>query len=421
MLLDNFSSKIGVLWSDTTARWVRVLAALMLILVWLVLVCALFLEAIGFIVNPLPPSVKALARYVTVIILVLIKAFYIGAKYLQDLYEAPRVQHTWKYLFATIFGMDIPKLKISGGKTIPKDDFNLIECIGGPGILQIGRDNVVTLETLQTQKNILVAGERPIARFEFVKDILSTEEQYGKIEKIETLTADGIQVSIYNVQFRFRIDGSFKQSENDFQAKDYIPSKRAVIKLAYHRPVGIDGNPPFWTNAVSGTVTSIVREHVNGACLDELIAPQDIDGHSLDRLRRKFTSSQVHDRFKNMGIKFISCNIGEISVTSADIDKERLKAWFVKQAGVIKVIRAQGNAESFASHERGRTEGQAMLLRSIAHALQDIGVKGDDAVSIRKNLRNILLTRTAQILESRTSVYHTRKKEAGQDDNKGNM
>jgi hypothetical protein len=124
-----------------------------------------------------------------------------------------------------------------------------------------------------------------------------------------------------------------------------------------------------------------------------------------------------------MGRKFMACNIGEISMNTkdVDIDKERLKAWFVKQSGVLKVIRAQGKAESFVSHERGRTEGQAMLLNSIANALQDIGIKGGDAASVRKNLRNILLTRTAQILEARTSVYRKHINEDDQNDSKRNM
>jgi hypothetical protein len=356
-----------------------------------------------------------------VVIIIIVKTFYVGVKYLQDIYEVPSVWHTWKYLIALIFEWNLPKLKIAGGKKDFEGDFNSIERIGGPGILQIGRDNVVALETLQTQKNIMMAGERPIARFDFVKDILSAEEQYGKIEKIETLTADGIQVSINDVQFRFRLDGTFRRAENDFQAKDYVPSKKAVINLVYHRPVNVEGYPSFWTDAVNGTVSRIIREHVNSASLDDLIAPNNIGENSLDALRQKFTSSQIHDRFKNMGVKFSSCNIGEIKMASTDIDRERLNAWSVKQSGAINVIRAQGKAESFVSHERGRTEGQAMLLKSIANALQEIGIKDGDTASVRKNLRNILLTRTAQILESRTSVYHKHTKEDGHDDSKGNM
>jgi hypothetical protein len=418
MSFDVFFSKVEILWSDKM-RWARRLSVLLLLLCWIVLVFFWMLMVTGLAPISMPQGLITFLQYETLILLIAVKTFYISAKYLQDIYEAPTVGNTLKYLLAVVFGWNTPKLKISGEKKEFKGDYNSIESIGGPGVLQIGRDNVVVLETLQTQKNILMAGERPITRFDFVKEVFSTEEQYGKIEKFETLTADGIQVAIYGVLFRFRVDGIFRQAENDFQVKDYIPSKKAVISLVYHRPVNVDGDSSVWTDAVSGAVTGIIKEHVNSASLDDLIAPNNMGEHSLDALRQKFISSQIHNRFKSMGVKFISCNIGEIKMISTDIDKERLNAWFVKQSGVMKVIRAQGDAESFVSHERGRTEGQAMLLKSIANALQDIGIKGNDATSVRKNLRNILLTRTAQILESRTSVYHKHAKEDGHGNSEG--
>lgn len=422
MFFDNFLSKFEIILSDTM-RWVRVLFILFLVLMWGALFLVWVLVTAELVPFSMPPGLVALLQYGTLILLITIQIFYVGAKYLQDIYEVSSVRYTLRYLFVVIFGWYIPKLKIVGGRKDNKSEFNSIEYIGGPGILQIGRDNVVALETLQTQGNVLMAGEHFISRFDFVREIFSTEEQYGVIDKIDTLTADGIQVAVKNVQFRFRIDGHFSSSKNDFQAKDYLPSKKAVTFLTYQRPVDDKGNLPMWTGAVSGTVTGIIKEHINNTYLDDLIAPSHLQGHPLEKLRDKFVSSQIHERFKGMGIKFIACNIGEISMNSEgiDIDGERLKAWLVKQSGVLNVIRAQGKAESFVSHERGRTEGQAMLLKSIANALQDIGIKGDDAVSVRKNLRNILLTRTAQILEARTAVYHKHIKEDGQNGSKRNL
>jgi hypothetical protein len=423
MSSDSIFSKLEVLWRDTKmARGLRSIAIVSLFLLWLALAFVWLLSKLEY-VPPLSEDWIALLKYGMLVLIIIIEAFYIGAKYLQDIYEAPSAWHTLRYLFAVIFGWNLPKMKITRGQRDFEGDYDTISHIGGPGILRIARDNVVVLETLQTQGNVLLAGERAISRFDFVREIFSTEEQYGIIDKIETLTADGIQVSVQNVQFRFRIDGHFKLSKNDFQAKDYIPAKKAVTDLTYQRPADAKGNLPFWTGAVSGAVVRIIKEIVNNTCLDDLIAPSHIEGHPLDKLRNKFISPEIHERFKSMGVKFIACNIGEISMNTKDIDidKERLKAWFVKQSGVLKVIRAQGKSESFVSHERGRTEGQAMLLSSIANALQDIGLKGGDTVSVRKNLRNILLTRTAQILEARTSVYRKHVNEDDQNDSKRNM
>ncbi len=421
MSFENILSKLEIFWSDTMRR-TRNFVVASFFLPWLTLAIVWILSKMKY-VPPLSSGWIDILEYGLLFLIIMIQAFYIGAKYLQDIYEVPNVQHTLQYLIAVIFGWDLPKMKIVRGQREFKGDYNIIEHIGGPGILQIGRDNVVVLETLQTQGNVLLAGERIISRFDFVRDVFSTEEQYGAIEKIDTLTADGIQVVVKNVQFRFRIDGHFGLSENDFQAKDYIPSKKAVTFLTYQRPVDEKGDLSLWTGSVGGAVTGIIKELVNSTYLDDLIAPSHIQGHPLERLRNRFVSPEIHNRFSGMGIKFIACNIGEISMNSEgiDIDGERLKAWLFKQSGVLRVIRAQGEAESFVSHERGRTEGQAMLLKSIANALQDIGIKGDDAASVRKNLRNILLTRTAQILEARTSVYHKHGKVDGQNDSKRSM
>lgn len=419
MLFKNIILGLEAFWGDTSSmRLIRVLIAVIFFLLWGILFVVFVLFKMGKIPY-MPLGLISLLKYYTVIVVLIIQSFYIGARYLQDIYEAPGITHMFLHLLAVIFGSNIPKMKITHGQRDIKEDYNRIDEIGGPGILQIGRDNVVALETLQSQGNVLLAGERYISRFDYINSVFSTEEQYGVIDKIDTLTADGIQVRIKNVQFRFRIDG-YSVLKDGFHIKDYIPYKNAVTYLAYQRPVDDKGILPMWTGAVSGMVTGVIKEQVNSTYLDDLIAPSHIKGHPLEILRNEFTLPKIHDRFKNKGIKLIACNIGEISMNTEgiDIDGERLKAWLVKQSGVLKVIRAQGEAESLVSHERGRTEGQAMLLKSIANALQDVGIKGDDAASIRKNLRNILLTRTAQILEARTSVYHKHVKEDNQNDSK---
>ncbi len=342
------------------------------------------------------------------VVLFFANAFYVGVKYVKDIYEINDLRTALAYLLIVFFGYKLPKVKVSGGKRKIFGKFDFIELIGGPGIVQIERDNVVVVETLRRYKDVLVAGERNLSRYEFVKDILSTEEQYEKIDSLEALTADGIRVEVKNIQFRFRIDGFFLPNANGRQTFAYLPLKLAVKDLAYHRPVPEEGKLAFWTTAVKGAVTGIIRTHINDAYLDDLIAPRDDNlGHSLNHLRQKFESDQIKERFKKMGIRFDACDIGEISVPAMDVDKEHLKMWFVRQSGAMNVIRAQSDSQSFASQERGRAEGQALLLRGIARALDEIGVDAKNPAAVRKNLKNILLTRTAQILEARASIYTT--------------
>jgi hypothetical protein len=364
---------------------------------------------LGWAIFPTEKNLENLAWYFLSSCLILLNAFYAAIRYIEDIYELRSFREASRYFSIVFFGFKLPREKASGGKRKSTEDFNSIERIGGPGIFQIERDNVVVVETLRFYNDVLVAGERKLTRYDLVKDVLSTEEQYEKLDEFEALTADGIPIKIRNVQIRFRIDGFFLPNAKGRPTVAYLPSKLAVKDLAYNRPIPDNGKLAFWTGAVKGKVTGIIRDHINSAYLDDLISPRQADHLSLTKLREKIESEKNKGDFKKMGVRFDSCDIGEIYVPDMDVEKEHLKMLFVRQNGAMDVVRAQSESESFASQERGRAEGQAMLLRGIASALQEIGMDGKDPAAIKKNLRNILLTRTAQILESRTSIYKAHK------------
>ena len=170
------------------------------------------------------------------------------------------------YLLIVFFGYNLPIVKVSGGKKNFPGEFNSLEHIGGPGICQIERDNVVVVETLRDYKNVLAAGEWPLTRFDFIKDVLSTEGQYENITGIDALTADGIRVEVKEVQIRFRMDGFFLPNAKGRQTVAYMPHKNAVKDLAYQRNVPVDRDKiAHWTISVRGAVSSIIREHINNS------------------------------------------------------------------------------------------------------------------------------------------------------------
>jgi hypothetical protein len=339
--------------------------------------------------------------------LIFFNAFYAAVRYVDDIYEINDFRNSLYYFQWVVFGFKLPKAKVSGGKRNPSDRFDLLERIGGPGVLKIERDNVVVIETLSAYKDVLMAGEHNLTRFDSIKDILSTEEQYEKLEDIKALTADGIQVAVKEVQIRFRIEGFFPPNAKGLPTVAYLPSRQAVRELAYQRTVPADRKLALWTEAIKGKVSGIVRQRINNAYLGDLISPREAGEHPLEKLRKELESKETKEQFKKMGVCFNWCYIGEVYVPEVDVDRQHLQIWFAKKSGAINIVRAQSESESFASQERGRAEGQNMLLQTIVRTLQEIGGDGKDPAVVRKNLRNILLTRTAQILESRTSIYRT--------------
>lgn len=370
----------------------------------------LFLGITGLLGGLLEGLSLSIVGYVLVPVILLGGVLFNGALYLQDIYEIQDVSKVMDYLVGAIFGFSQNTLKIANGKKIIKDgEVNTLDHIGGPGTLKIEPGNVVVLETLLAPSRIIGAGEHPVGRGEIIKDILVLEEYSGKIGEILVSTRDGIDVKIVDVEYRFCINQiNHDDSLRTFQ-NPYPFSRKSVYSLVYGRNVSADGKVGLWTDAVQGTIKGIISDHISNHDLDALISPGASNEHPMYDLRRKFDLPQNQDKIKAAGARLLWINVGNFLVVSDEIGNQRLKVWLARQSGAAKVMRAQGEAESISSRERGRAESQAVLLRSVAQALQEIDSYGKhDKATTAKNLWNIVMARTAQILESMSSTHDTK-------------
>ncbi len=337
-----------------------------------------------------------------------------GTFYIQDIYEIDNFFKTFYYLVSALFGFGRASLTVSGGKVILEDgEINMLDRIGGPGTINVEPGNAVILETLLAPSEILGAGTHEISRNEIIKGVVSLEERHGRIDEMVASTQDGIDVKIGGIEFRFLIDHVKKDGNLRSPSNPYPFSVRAVYNMAYGRAASEGGKVGEWVKSVEGLVRGIISEHVSSHDLDTLTTPDAIEKHPLEVLRDKFYASR--EKFRGAGANLLWINIGSLSVVAEDIDDQRYNVWSARQTGGAKVMRAQGESENLSSRERGRAEGQVILLKSIAQALNDIniGEKGDDARTA-KNLWNIVLARTAQILESMTTIYSFDDEKEGQ-------
>lgn len=355
-------------------------------------------------------------KYLSLALSVVIGILLGAVLYLKDIYEIPEFGRVLKYLLSAIFpcwqilGWDpgwMASLKVSGGRReIADGEINTLDRIGGPGRLIVEPGNVVILETLLAPARILGAGEHRIRKGEIVKDVIALEEFSGRVDKITASTQDGIDVKVTEVEFRFCINPATQTSVSRTRQNPYPFSRKSVYDLVYNRNVSVDGTTGDWKAAVQGVIKRIIAEHISAHDLDTLLSPAVRDSHPMFELRQKFFEPQSQEKIKNAGAKLLWVNIGNFAAEADDIEKQRLQVWLAKQSGVEKLLHAQGEAEKISSRERGRAEAQAILLRSIAQALQEVDTGGKlDKAKTAKNLWNIVMARTAQILES-MSVSH---------------
>jgi len=363
---------------------------------------------IGWILEGATP---AFAIYIILPLVVFGGVMINGVLYVQDIYELNDFRKVLNHLISAMFSMGLPSLRIMDGqKDIAHGEINIVDRIGGPGILNIKPGNVVVLETLKAPSRILGSGELKINRGELIKSVIKLGDYPGHIDEFNVATRDGIDMKISGVEYRFciispRQDVSLRTMQNP-----YPFSKKAVYNLVYNRNAGADGKIGEWSEAVKGAIRGIISEHIASHELDQLLTPSAKEDHPIYQLHKKFDDPKYMEKIKSAGAKLLWINIGNVSPAQKDIEDQRLKVWLAKQSGTERLLKAQGEAEKVSSRERGRAESQTVLLRSIAQALQETDSgNGNDKAKTAKNLWNIVLARTAQILESMGTAHEDRR------------
>lgn len=300
---------------------------------------------------------------------------------------------------ALYFKSFLPSLNIADGqKKLEKDEVNLLDVIGGPGWLMIEPGNVVVLERLESPAQVLDAGVHFIMRSQRIKSIISLQDQQAQPRILNAYTKDGINVTVKDFQFRYRLyagrkhDGILKRT----RWNPYPFSVHAARNWTYGRAVRGDGTLLPWENAVQNAIDGAVTSYINKNPLNKVLGPLSASQEARAEIEKNINSSATRASLKSSGAaELLWYDIGRFEV-SGEVEAERQKAWSERLDGKNSVVRAQGEAELISTEERGRSESQVAILTGIIQALRDVGMPD----KVDENLRNIVLARTAQIIET---------------------
>jgi hypothetical protein len=327
-------------------------------------------------------------------------ALLVGINYLVKLYQLPRLRLAFRYMIASAFGIGYPRLVVENGeKVLEPDEINLVDVIGGPGIVDVRSGSAVMLEYLTSPSRALGAGRHFLSRLEHVREVVSLEDQHGEIAEVVCTTKDGIGVRVMDVQYRYRLRTGHLLG--DYQRRTpqepYPFSIQAMKNMAYNRSVGPAGLQE-WAEAVRVAVDGVITDYVRQHQFDQLTTPQEIDERARERVNLKLNAASTRSRLNNLGAELLWCDIGHIEAIDPRVSEMRVGKWGVRWTGEAKITLAYGEAQRKAHQELGRAEAQANLLVSVVKALEDVSL-GDDP---KENLHNIVVMRTAQVLEAMT-------------------
>jgi hypothetical protein len=369
---------------------------------WVWLASLIFGPRIVLIASPDTPRSFASLRYLIAPLAGILGALFLGSRYVQDIHDLGKIGLGIRYVWAAFFGMFYPSLEIEkGNRKLEFEKTNLMDVIGGPGILVVEPGSAVLLEKLRTPSDVCTNGVYFVKRHETVKSITDLRPRHFQIIQATATTRDGIPMTVSNIMFQYRVlEGRMRRRH---ATDPYSFSAQAIRNLAYNRAVSDKGITP-WENAVRGAIEGAIAEYIGQNVVDVITAPRNVAKDPRAVIRDKVYSADTRAKLRNIGTELVWVDIGQINHVY-QIDDGRLKAWQAKWNSHASVVRAQGEAQRFAYQELGRAETQAELLRGITNSLREMNLSGKD--NRKENIRKIVLARTAQLFEAMTSIYQT--------------
>jgi hypothetical protein len=322
----------------------------------------------------------------------------IGAgMYVQDIYNIRKLWPAVRYVMSSMFAAFYPTLVVDGGKKVlEEDEINTIDAIGGPGHVVIQPGNAVLFRRLRGESRYSVNRSFFVAPFEVISQIVNLDDQIETIPEKLTVTRDGIQVKIRDIQYRYRVlaDVSGNVPGARTPQNPYPFARDSLTRIASNLAVNDFGQIP-WRMGVQNAVLGAVTDYVNARTIDFLTAPRQDNQDPRRDIRQTAMRSTVFP-LRNIGAELLWIDVGHFDIVEEDVDQSRVSLWAAEWAGNAEVARAYGDAKRMAYQELGRAEGQAEMIMAVAQALQEANMSGNPD----RNVRNLILMRTAQMLDA---------------------
>jgi hypothetical protein len=353
----------------------------------------------------------ATLRYYIMPIAAIIFVFLWAAAYVKDIFALPMLRLGLQYVRSSVSGSDYPGLVIDGGeKKIPKGQVNLLDAIGGPGYVFIHPGNAVLFRNLRRPSNITIRETYFLEPFETVGQIASLDEQQGSRDGIKALSRDGIQVTVKDIHYRYRLFPELESGRPKRRTmKDPYPfDQRALWNMAYNLSVEEQGLEA-WKTAVGRAIVGGITEFINAHEIDYLTAPREADQDPRRELRHSLFNGPTKTSLRNLGADLIYVDMGHFAIDEELVDEQRTETWAAEWEGNAQVVRAYGEAKRSAYMELGRAEAQAELLIGISNALESVDLGDHPAEAIRR----LLLANTAKLIEGMAEASK-RELESGQ-------
>ncbi len=321
---------------------------------------------------------------------------YMAGLFVDEIYGLVTPGLGLRFVLNTLFAFSFPDIRIRRGQmTAPIENIEMLERIGGPISLMIQADTAVLFQRTRTPGLSATNQGFFMAPFVRIDRMVSLEDQEGVRNEIKTVSRDGIQVSLTDVCFRYRIlpadcDGRrlVRSIERPYSFED-----NALREIAYNAANTSNGEDT-WATMVGRMVVGYVIDFINLHTIDFLTAPRQDGRAPRDEVNRAL-NTQVQNQLQGVGAQLLWIDVGHIDIVDSAIDEDRTDLWAADWAGSANARRVFADAAQSALHDLGRAEAQAQMIMGITRSLQGLDLN----VLPRDQLATMLLMRTGQLLE----------------------
>ena len=341
-------------------------------------------------------------RYALAPLAAILSVLFAGAYYVKDIYALPTFRSAFRYVFASMFGLGYPLLTIDGGRmNLKPGERNLIEQIGGPGAVLVEPGSAAIFRQLRGQSQTVVGSTYVLAPFETVANTIDLDEHQGDKNNISAMTRDGIQVTIVDVHFRYRIRHRTDARGRPVPSTPEEPypfAPNALANSINNLSVQDDGLDK-WTVAVERALTGAITDFIAANNIDFLTAPCVEGNEPRLAMRNELFMPFIQNSLERLGAELVWADIGHMEINLDTVDEQRISVWAAPWMGESSITKAYGEALRQAYRELGRAQAQAEIIMGITAALESTNLSNDTP----DNLRKILMARTAQVLDSISS------------------
>jgi hypothetical protein len=348
---------------------------------------------------------RQVLRHAIPVVLGVLVAIYYGAAYIRELLELPNLQQALKFLTATLFGRDYPRMEINEGKAGVADPAtNPMLKIGGPGWVDIKIGNAALFERVVGPSSVLGAGSHFLRRFETLREVFDLREIERVRDDVKMMTKDGVPIVLHDMRARFRV----RARELRTEANPYPVMTGAIRKAAYSRKVTAKGLE-VWSDMVAGAVRGTISDWIAHRRMDELIAPPR-DGNEPEApapppyrqaLHELFKHKNTRQKFAEMGAEIIWVSVGHLrpdpdvdpgldpdeDATGHDkIHAQLIDTWKAGHAAQAADEITDARAYGRWLNDTARAEAEVKLIQALTTGLRQAGANGlplDDLLTER--------------------------------------